>query len=130
MTKDFRGRRCLVLIGFLVSVVAIGQIENGSAPSPVKGINLPSSKQLIKPVPGSPEMLNSLPMTIAISPDKRYLAVVNSGFGTFESKYQQSIAVLDTRTGKLTDFPEARTAPGLHQTLYSGLAFSRDGQEI
>ncbi len=130
MANDFRSSRCLILVGFLVSTVAIGQIENGSAPAPVSAINLPSGKQLFEPVPGSPEMLNSLPMTIAISPDKRYLAVVNSGYGTFESKYQQSIAVLDTRTGKLTDFPEARTAPGLHQTLYSGLAFSRDGQEI
>ena len=37
---------------------------------------------------------------------------------------QQSLAVLDTRTGMLTDFPDARTLPGQHQTLFSGLAFS------
>ena len=49
-------------------------------------------------------------MTAAISPDGRYLAVVNAGYGTFESRYQQSIAVLDIQTGKVTDFPEPRTA--------------------
>ena len=69
-------------------------------------------------------------MTIAVSPDGRYLATVNAGYGTFESKYQQSIAVLDTTTGDVTDFPESRTAPGLPQTLFSGLAFGRDGAHL
>ncbi len=49
-------------------------------------IDLPTSKQLAEPVPGSPQRLNSLPMTAAISPDGRYLAVVNAGYGTFESR--------------------------------------------
>jgi DNA-binding beta-propeller fold protein YncE len=93
-------------------------------------IPLPTSKELAEPAPGSPQMLNSLPMTAAISPDGRYLAVVNAGYGTFESRYQQSIAVLDIKTGKVTDFPEARTAPGLPQTLYSGLAFGKDGTHL
>ncbi len=75
-------------------------------------------------------MLNSLPMTAAISPDGRYLALVNAGFGTFESRYEQSIAVLDIKTGKVTDFPEPRTAFGLPQTLYSGLAFGKDGTHL
>jgi DNA-binding beta-propeller fold protein YncE len=69
-------------------------------------------------------------MTAAISPDGRYLAVVNAGYGTFESRYQQSIAVLDIQTGKVTDYPEARTAPGLPQMLYSGLAFGKDGKHL
>jgi DNA-binding beta-propeller fold protein YncE len=93
-------------------------------------IPLPTSKELAEPAPGSPQMLNSLPMTAALSPDGRYLAVVNAGYGTFESRYQQSIAVLDIKTGKVTDFPEARTAPGLPQTLYSGLAFGKDGTHL
>jgi DNA-binding beta-propeller fold protein YncE len=91
---------------------------------------LPTSKELAEPAPGSPQMLNSLPMTAAISPDGRYLAVVNAGYGTFESRYQQSIAVLDIKTGKVTDFPEPRTAPGLPQTLYSGLAFGKNGTHL
>ncbi len=93
-------------------------------------IALPTSKQLAEPVPGEPQRLNSLPMTAAISPDGRYLAIVNAGFGTFESQYQQSIAVLDIQTGKVTDFPEPRTAIGLPQTLYSGLAFGKDGTHL
>src|SRR3984885_4160261 len=93
-------------------------------------INLPTSKQLAEPVPGAPQRLNSLPMTAAVSPDGRYLAVVNAGFGTFESLYQQSIAVLDIQTGKVADFPEPRTATGLPQTLYSGLAFGKDGKHL
>jgi DNA-binding beta-propeller fold protein YncE len=93
-------------------------------------IGLPSSKQLAEPVPGAPQRLNSLPMTAAISPDGRYLAIVNAGYGTFESRYQQSIAVLDIKSGKVTDFPEPRTAMGLPQTLYSGLAFGKDGTHL
>ncbi len=93
-------------------------------------IALSTSKQLAEPVPGGPQPLNSLPMTAAISPDGRYLAVVNAGYGTFESRYQQSIAVLDIQTGKVTDFPEPRTALGLPQTLYSGLAFGTDGSHL
>ena len=91
---------------------------------------LPTSKQLAEPVPGSPQRLNSLPMTAALSPDGRYLAVVNAGYGTFESQYQQSIAVIDIQSGKVTDFPEPRTAKDLPQTLYSGLAFGKDGRRL
>src|SRR5665213_3981047 len=94
-------------------------------------IDLPSSKQLIGEIPGHPQRQNSLPISMAISPDHRYVVTVNAGYGTFESNYEQSLAVLDTQTGKLVDFPDAptpvRKAP---QTLYSGLAFSRDGRHI
>jgi DNA-binding beta-propeller fold protein YncE len=93
-------------------------------------VNLPTSKQLMEPVPGAPQKLNSLPMAMAWSPDHRYLAIVNAGFGTYESDYQQSIAVLDTNTGKLADFPENRTAMTSPQTLYSGIAFSADGKQL
>ena len=94
-------------------------------------IDLPSSKQLIGEIPGHPQRLNSLPISMAISPDDRYVVTVNAGYGTFESKYEQSLAVLDTKTGALTDFPDSRTvARTSKQTLYSGLAFSRDGKHI
>ena len=69
-------------------------------------------------------------MAIAASPDGRYLALLNAGYGTYESEYQQSIALVDTSTGKVTDFPEARTAAGMPQTLYQGLAFSSDGTHL
>ena len=59
------------------------------------------------------------------------MVTVNAGYGTFESNYEQSLAVLDTKTGMLADFPDSRTfARTSKQTLYSGLAFSRDGKHI
>ena len=93
-------------------------------------VDLPTSKRLIGEIPGKPERLNSLPMTMAVSPDGRYVVTVNAGYGTAESNYDQSLAVLDTQTGKLEDFPDARTVVGAKQTLYAGLAFSRDGAHL
>jgi DNA-binding beta-propeller fold protein YncE len=93
-------------------------------------VDLPTSKQLIGEIPGHPERLNSLPMSIAKSPDGRYLVTLNAGYGTAESQYEQSLAVLDTETGKLEDFPDDRTRVNAPQTLYSGLAFSRDGSHL
>ena len=92
-------------------------------------LNLPSSKEL-GAVPGNPQRVNSLPTTMVVSPDGRYVVTVNAGYGTFESRYLQSLAVMDTRTGKVTDFPDDRTRIGFKQTLYSGLAFSRDGRHV
>ena len=94
-------------------------------------IDLPSSKELIGEIPGHPQRLNSEPISMAVSPDGRYLVTVNAGYGTYESQYEQSLAVLDTQTGTLTDFPDARTlARTAKQTLFSGLAFSHDGKHI
>jgi DNA-binding beta-propeller fold protein YncE len=93
-------------------------------------VDLPTSKQLIGEIPGHPQRLNSLPISMAVSPDRRYVVTVNAGFGTFESQYDQSLAVLDVRTGALADFPDARTLVEAKQTLYSGLAFSHDGKHI
>jgi DNA-binding beta-propeller fold protein YncE len=94
-------------------------------------VDLPTSKQLIGEIPGHPQRLNSLPMSMAISPDGRYVVTLNAGFGTFESNYDQSLAVLNTQTRALADFPDQRTpADEAKQTLYSGLAFSRDGKHI
>lgn len=102
----------------------------GSMSASAQTIDLPTSKQLIGEIPGHPQRLNSLPMSMAVSPDGRYVVTVNAGYGTFESRYEQSIAVLDTQTGAVTDFPDARTPERAEQTLYSGLAFSRDGTHL
>jgi DNA-binding beta-propeller fold protein YncE len=101
-----------------------------STRSAAQTTDLPSSKQLIGDAPGQPQRLNSLPISIAVSPDGRYIATVNTGYGTYESQYEQSIAVLDTQTGKLADFPDARTERRAKQTLYSGLAFSTNGKHL
>ncbi len=117
----------LVAIGLVKSLagggLAWGQRGGGA-------IDLPTSKQIVRPVPGNPQRLNSLPMSMAVSPDGRYVVTVNAGYGTFESGYMQSLAVMDTRTGGVKDFPDSRTVVGAKQTLYSGLAFSRDGGHL
>ena len=103
----------------------------GPRPLAAQMVDLPTSKQLIGEIPGHPRRLNSLPISMAVSPDGRYVVTVNAGYGTYESNYDQSLAVLDTQTGALTDFPDVRTmAKSARQTLYSGLAFSRDGSRL
>ena len=92
--------------------------------------NLPSSKQLRQNLPGAPFKTNSLPMSLVISPDERYAATLNAGFGTAESHYDQSILVVDLKTGKPLDFPDARTSLRAHQTFYQGLAWGRDGRHL
>jgi len=98
--------------------------------SSAQTIDLPTSKQLIGEIPGHPQRINNLPMSMAVSPDGRYVVTVNAGYGTYESQYRQSLAVLDTETGSIADFPDARTSIRAKQTLYSGLAFSHDGNHI
>ena len=93
-------------------------------------IGLPSSKLLLEPVPGAPQLTNSFPTAMALSPDGKYLALLNDGYGTFESDYKQSIAVLNIATNKLTDFPDARLDRHAHQTYFYGLAFSSDGKKL
>ncbi|MHB1701237.1 MAG: bifunctional YncE family protein/alkaline phosphatase family protein [Acidobacteriaceae bacterium] len=111
-------------------VAAVFLVVGAVCPAQTTPINLPSSKQILAPVPGHPQPLNSLPMAMAVSPDGRYIAIVNAGYGTFESRYMQSIAVVDTAIGKLADFPDDRTGHNAQQTLYSGLAFSADGKHL
>ena len=93
-------------------------------------ISLSTSKLLLEPVPGNPLPTNSFPAAFALSSDGKYLAVLNDGYGTFESGYQQSIGVLDIATNKLTDFPDARLQRRAHQTYFYGLAFSSNGKKL
>jgi DNA-binding beta-propeller fold protein YncE len=95
-----------------------------------RALDLPTSKQLMTPTPGDPRRTNSLPMSLAVSPDRRWVVSLNAGFGTFESGYMQSLAVLDVRTGEVRDFPDARTLIGAKQGFFSGLAFSTDGAKV
>jgi DNA-binding beta-propeller fold protein YncE len=115
--------RALLTFPFCVSLV-------GAGVAAAQTVDLPTSKQLIGVIPGHPQRLNSLPMSMAVSPDGRYVVTVNAGYGTAESKFEQSLAVLDRQTGMLEDFPDDRTVSGASQTLYSGLAFARDGHHL
>jgi DNA-binding beta-propeller fold protein YncE len=114
----------------LLTVVGVALVI-WAGPVAAQTVDLPTSKQLIGEIPGHPQRINGLPMSMAVSPDGRYVVTVNAGYGTWESRYEQSLTVLDTQTGALADFPDARTLAQVDkQTLYSGLAFSRDGKHI
>ena len=109
-------------------LAAAGSVHAGEVPA--KRLELPTSKHLMLPVPGDPQRVNSLPMSLAASPNGRWVVSLNAGYGTFESGYMQSLAVLDTSTGTVRDFPEGRTLPDADQTFFSGLAFSGDGTKV
>jgi len=95
-----------------------------------KTIALPSSKILLEPVPGDPQRVNDFPANMAVSPDGRYVAILNAGWGTRESNYGQSIAILDRQANKITDFPDPRVGKSSHQIYLLGIAFSGDGSHL
>lgn len=108
----------------LVFVVRAGRQREGRV------LHLSTSKLLKTPVPGHPKKTNSFPTALALSPDGRYLAILNNGYGTEQSSYDQSIAVLDLRHNRLRDYPDHRLGKGAHQTYFLGLAFSADGRHL
>ena len=93
-------------------------------------IDLPSSKQLQEPIIGQPQRTNSFPTAVALSPDGKYLALLNNGRGTAESQYDQSIAILELASNQLRDFPDPRLKVNARQTYFLGLAWSSDGKEL
>src|SRR6202012_1161484 len=90
-------------------------------------MNLPSGHHLLLPVPGGAQRVNSLPISTAASPDGRWVVTLNAGYGTLESDYEQSLAVVNVKTGALRDFPDSRTLIKAKQSFFSGLAFYGDG---
>lgn len=95
-----------------------------------KTIDLPSSKKILVPAPGAPQPVDSFPVTAVLSPDGKYMALLNSGFGTAAGKEHQGITILDTASGNARFFGEARLGPHAHQTYFIGLAFSSDGSHL
>ncbi len=95
-----------------------------------KNIDLPSSKLLQEPIIGQPQRTNSFPTVAVLSPDGKYLALLNNGYGTAESKHDQSIAMLDLASNQLLDFPDPRLKVNARQTYFCGLAWSSDGKEL
>ena len=115
---------------WLVVVVVAAFVAVTLLPCAAQVIDLPTSKQLLGSAPGDPRRVNSLPIVLAVSPDGRWVVSLNAGNGTFESGYMQSLAVLNTKTGEVRDFPDARTSVMLRETYFSGLAFSADGTKV
>lgn len=99
-------------------------------PQPEASLSLPTSKTLTIPTPGRIASTNSFPATIAISPDGRYAALLNNGYGTQETLAMQSIAVLDLKTNQLSDFPDKRFGEEVHQSYFLGLVFGSDGKHL
>jgi DNA-binding beta-propeller fold protein YncE len=96
----------------------------------LRQVPLPTSKRLIGASPGVMGSLNGFTSTIALSPDKRYAALLNDGYGTQRGHAHQSIAILDLSTNQVSDFPEERLSDEAHQSYFIGLAFSLDGGHL
>ena len=126
MSRSFWVCVCGVAIVLFPASQSIAQESNDSK----NLVNLPTSKQLITPSPGRIGSTNSFPGTIVLSPDGRYAAVLNYGYGTQETLAQQSIAILDLKTNQIADFPDARFTDHAHQSFFVGLAFSSDGKHL
>ena len=91
---------------------------------------LPTSKMLTVPSPGRIGSTNSFPATMVLSPDGRYAALLNDGYGTQETLAHQSIAVLDLKSNKITEYPDTRLSDTSHQSYFIGLAFSSNGKHL
>ena len=114
-------------ISFLISVLTLFAQSTSSNRPP---INLPSSKILTTPSPGRIGSTNSFPATMVLSPDGRYAALLNDGYGTQETLAHQSIAILDLKSNQIADYPDARLSDESHQSYFLGLAFSSDGEHL
>jgi DNA-binding beta-propeller fold protein YncE len=121
-----RFSRLILLTALLALPVALPAQQQPAASS----IQLPTSKTLTVPTPGRIGSTNSFPATIAISPDGRYAALLNNGYGTQETLAMQSIAVLDLKTNQLSDYPDKRFGEEAHQSYFLGLVFSSDGKHL
>ncbi len=119
---------------FCISLLTF-EILTGQRSATKKAIYLPSSKLLMNSPPGDPQATNSFPSAMAVSPDGRYIAVMNAGWGTKESDYRESIAIVDTNSKtsggvSLQDFPDERLKNRARQTYFYGIAFSSDGHKL
>lgn len=121
-------KRTFVLISILIPAVLLSGISAQRSES--GQIQLPTSKVLKTPVPGRIGAVNSFPSTIALSPNGRYAALLNDGYGTQKAKGRQSIAIVDLNSDQLRDFPDSRFSTDAHQTYFLGLAFSSDGRYL
>ncbi len=114
----------------ILSCLSSALLVYGQSSPENHSVMLPTSKVLTVPAPGRIGNTNSFPVTIAVSPDGHYAAVLNDGYGTQETQARQSIGVLNLETNKITDFPDARLGDDAHQSYYVGLAFSSSGKHL
>ena len=113
----------------VLALIVVACLLLTQQPATRSGMTLPSSKTLA-PAPGRLGRLNSFPVTIAVSPDGRYAAMLHAGYGAQEDRGHQSISVVNLATSQIADFPEERLPEEAHQSYFVGLAFSADGHHI
>jgi len=116
-----------VALFFSLAIISLLVAQNQKAP---RQISLPTSKSLTIPSPGVLGPLNGFAAAMAVSPDGRYAAILNDGYGTQQNQAHQSIAILDLSTNQITDFPEDRLSEEARQSYFIGLGFSSDGGHL
>jgi len=122
-----------IVVVFLLALSSPIVFVVARAADEARTISLPTSKTLTLPVPGYLARTNSFPATIALSPDGRYAALLNQGYGTQESGMRQSIAILDLGNNQLRDFTDDRLRADTtttRQSYFIGLAFAGDGKHL
>ena len=103
---------------------------------PWQTVALPSGKVLREPPAGTfVSDLNAFPINSAISPNGRYVAFLNNGYGHPSSGFRKSIALYDQVTGQLSDTSEPGTGlnfdgPTDISTTYYGIAFGSAGTRL
>jgi DNA-binding beta-propeller fold protein YncE len=117
-------------IAALIAILTFQNVLAQERRSSDSSISLSTSKNLTVPPPGRLASTNSFPSTITISPDGRYAALLNFGYGTQETLATQSIAVLDLKSNQLADYPDNRFGEKVHQSYFLGLVFGSDGKYL
>lgn len=112
---------------FSVALLSLLMAQNQKEP---RQIHLPTSKSLTIPSPDVLGPLNGFAAAMAVSPDGRYAAILNDGYGTQQNQAHQSIAILDLSTNQIVDFPEDRLPEEAHQSYFVGLAFGSVGNHL
>ncbi len=115
---------------FLAATVLVGGLVGAEKQIVLRHVALPTSKLLAGPTPGVIGRLNGFAAAMAVSPDTRYAAVLNDGYGSQENKAHQSIAIVDLNSNLVTDFPDDRLGEDAHQSYFVGLVFGSDGKEL
>ncbi len=106
------------------------------AAEPWRPVDLPSGQVLLDPPAGEfLGDLNAFPINSAVSPDGRFVAFLNNGYGTATSGFRRSIAVLDRHTMQLADYADPETGlrfdgPVHIHTPFYGLAFGTAGNRL
>jgi hypothetical protein len=117
----------------LLTLLACLSVLTGQLEERPHTICLPTGKSAIIPAPGFIARTNSYPATIVVSPDARYAALLNEGYGTQESGVRQSIAILNLTNNQVREFPDDRLRgdeKSTRQSYFVGLAFSGDGKHL